>query len=73
MLTIADLIAESGFPATTPVKSLPGLTWHVTRPLEQAKPSITTIGDLTTYTDAELLAIPLFGAERLKKLRAALS
>ncbi|MGA4995845.1 DNA-directed RNA polymerase subunit alpha C-terminal domain-containing protein [Nonomuraea bangladeshensis] len=71
MLTIADLIAESGLPATTPVKSLKGLTWHVTHPLEQA--GITTLADLAAKPEDELLDLPGFGPGRRDKLRAALA
>ncbi|MEU6712907.1 DNA-directed RNA polymerase subunit alpha C-terminal domain-containing protein [Nonomuraea sp. NPDC046802] len=71
MLSIADLIAKSGLPAVAPVKALPGLTWHVTRPLEQA--GIATLADLAAQSEDDLLAVPQFGATRLDKLRAALS
>ncbi|WP_431911702.1 DNA-directed RNA polymerase subunit alpha C-terminal domain-containing protein [Nonomuraea jabiensis] len=69
---IADLVTKSGLPDNHPIKALPGLTFHVTNPLRDAEPSITTVGDLTAYTDADLVGIPQFGERRLDKVKAAL-
>ncbi|MER6514781.1 hypothetical protein ABT158_48790 [Nonomuraea sp. NPDC001636] len=70
-MTVAELIAQTGLPADADIKAtLPGLTWHVTTPLEKA--GITTMGGLRVRSDAELLGIPQFGERRLDMLKAAL-
>ncbi|MBG0818939.1 DNA-directed RNA polymerase subunit alpha C-terminal domain-containing protein [Planomonospora sp. ID82291] len=69
--SMAELVAKSGLPDDHPIKALPGLTWHVTKPLEKA--SIVMVGDLAARTDAELLGVPKFGGRRLEAVKAALA
>ncbi|MGV9383627.1 hypothetical protein ACWDRB_47975 [Nonomuraea sp. NPDC003707] len=68
----ADLAIASGLPKDHPLKSLPGLTFHVTNPLKDAAPPIITVGDLEGWTDAALVQLPGFRAARLEKVKAAL-
>ncbi|WP_043636973.1 hypothetical protein [Nonomuraea candida] len=69
---IADVAIASGLPDDHPIKDLPGLTFHVWKPLEKNDPPITTIGDLKGWTDATLVQIAQFGATRLDKLKTAM-
>ncbi|MEV0616118.1 DNA-directed RNA polymerase subunit alpha C-terminal domain-containing protein [Nonomuraea sp. NPDC050404] len=68
--SVAALIARAGLPGDDAISALPGLTWHVTQPLNQE--GIATIGDLVDQTDAQLLDVPNFGERRLEALKAAL-
>lgn len=70
--TVAQLIVRAGLYIDADIATaLPGLTWHVTRPLKQD--GIETIGDLSARTDEQLLKVPNFGARRLDALKAALA
>jgi DNA-directed RNA polymerase alpha subunit len=69
--TVAELVAASGLAADAGMVTLPGLTWHVTRPLKQA--GIATVGELASRTDEQLLDVPSFGERRLAALKAALT
>lgn len=69
--SVAALIAGAGLPEDADVATLPGLTWHVSRPLKQA--GIATVGDLATRTDEQLQAVPNFGGRRLQLLKAAIA
>ncbi|MET8006283.1 hypothetical protein [Nonomuraea glycinis] len=73
MLTVAQLVAAAGLHRDQPIKLLPGITWHVTRPLAQAQPPIITIGDLSGVSDEELQEVPGFGKRRLDALKTALA
>ncbi|GAT68934.1 hypothetical protein PS9374_04599 [Planomonospora sphaerica] len=68
----AVLVAQSGLPDDHPIKALPGLTWHATKPLEKANPPIIMVEDLAARTDDELLQIPQFGQRRLDMVKSAL-
>jgi hypothetical protein len=70
MTSIRDLTTATGLPEDTPLKNLPGITWHVTNPL--ARHWITTLGQLAEHTDDDLLAVRGFGQRRLDALRTAL-
>ncbi|MGW2220979.1 hypothetical protein ACWCSD_38845 [Nonomuraea sp. NPDC001684] len=69
---IADAALASGLPEDYPIKDLPGLTFHVWKPLEKADPPITTIGDLKGWAEPALTQIAQFGPTRLDKLKTAL-
>lgn len=72
MSSVAELIAAAGLTADATVKeSVPGVTWHVTKPL--AQDGIETIGQLAARSDADLLEVPGFGERRLTALKAALA
>ncbi|MGW0486233.1 hypothetical protein [Nonomuraea sp. NPDC003214] len=71
--SLAALIETAALPADQEIKTLPGITWHVTRPLAQARPPILTIGDLTGARDEELLEVSGFGQRRLDALKTAIA
>ncbi|MEU7005036.1 hypothetical protein [Nonomuraea sp. NPDC046570] len=72
--SVADLIAKAGLPDNTPLKeAMPKLTWYVTSPLKDAQPPITTLGDLSAWSDAALVKLPGFAAGHLTKLKTELS
>ncbi|MGW2150515.1 hypothetical protein ACWCOT_39835 [Nonomuraea bangladeshensis] len=67
---ITDAAIASGLPGDYPINDLPGLAFHVWKPLEKANPSITTIGGLRGWTDASIVA--QFGPTCLDKLKTAM-
>ena len=67
--SLAALIAASSLPASMEVSALPGLTWHVWRPLLDAR--LVRIVDLTDLTDKAVLDVAGFGPRRLDALKAA--
>lgn len=69
-MTLADLIARAGLPADTLVTSLPGLTWHTTKPLTSQ--GVATVGELAKYSDGDLLTFPGMGPRRLAALKTAI-
>ncbi|MGI5161443.1 hypothetical protein [Microbispora sp. CA-102843] len=69
--SLADLIHESGLPLSTPVADLPGLTWHVTRPLATQRATM-TLGQLAELTDDEIRLTSGIGERRLAKLKDSL-
>ena len=70
--SVAVLASRAARPAGTAIAdALPGLTWHVTKPLKQA--GIVTLADLAARTDEQLLDLPSFGERRLAALKAALT
>jgi DNA-directed RNA polymerase alpha subunit len=58
-------------PADQQITSLPGLTWHVTKPLREE--GFAVVGDLATWSDDELMLVPWFGPRRLEALKQALT
>ncbi|MEV7805073.1 helix-hairpin-helix domain-containing protein [Microbispora sp. NPDC088329] len=68
--SLADLIRESGLPLPTDLSGLPGLTWHITRPLATDR-GVYTLGQLAELSDDEIRQISGIGERRLAKLKDA--
>jgi DNA-directed RNA polymerase alpha subunit len=68
--SVAELIAASGRPLTTPLDEL-GLPWQTIKPL--IADGLNTLGRLAGRTDAELLMVDGVGAGRLQTLKDAIT
>ncbi|MGP4092997.1 hypothetical protein [Nonomuraea sp. KM90] len=69
--SVAALIARAGLPGDAAISSVPGATWHLTKPLERA--GLRTIAAVASFTDEQLLALQGFGERRMAALKTALT